>query len=98
MNSMRLTALMALLTLILVSLGSLAGGVRGAFAAFVVSALLNAVTYFRSGPSTLKRLGARPETDSESRLRRTVALVARSAGAARIHNPQQGTECAGDRT
>ena len=80
-NSFRITALMTLLTVVLLILGFLTGGPRGAFFALAVSLAANFFTYFRSGKFTLKRLGVRKVTDSNAKIRKVVKKVSRSAAA-----------------
>ena len=80
-NSFRVTALMALLTVVLFAFGFLAGGPRGALFALVVSIAANLFTYYRTGKFALKRLGARKVTGTDSKLYQAVRKVCRSASA-----------------
>lgn len=80
-NSFRVTALMALLTVVLFAFGFVAGGPRGALFALVVSIAANLFTYFRAGKFALKRLGARKVTGTDSKLYQAVRKVCRSASA-----------------
>ena len=81
MNTLKLTFLMALLTVILVTLGGAVGGQGGMMIAFVMAAGMNFFSYWFSDKMVLSMYGAREITESEDpRFYGIVRQLAQRAG------------------
>jgi heat shock protein HtpX len=80
MNSLKTTALLALLTGLLIAVGSFFGGAKGMMIMFVVSMLMNFFSYWFSDKIVLNMYGAREVTpDQAPDLIRIVSGLARRA-------------------
>jgi Zn-dependent protease with chaperone function len=66
MNALKTTALMALMTVLLVFIGSVIGGRTGAIFAFVVAAAMNFVAYWSSDKIALARYKAQEITREQA--------------------------------
>ncbi len=66
MNAIKTTALMALMTVLLVFIGSLIGGRNGAILAFVVAAVMNFIAYWSSDKIALARYKAQEVTREQA--------------------------------
>lgn len=66
MNTLKIVFLMTFLTVLLVAVGQLTFGPRGAVMALVIAAVMNLVTYFFSDKMVLASTGARIVTEQEA--------------------------------
>lgn len=81
MNTLKTVFLMTLMTVVLLAVGSLAGGEQGMVFAFLVSLLMNFGSYWFSDKIVLRMYKAREVTEAESpRLYRIVVRVAEQVG------------------
>jgi len=79
MNAVKTTALLALMTGVLLGVGELVAGPQGVVIAFFIAAAMNFVSYFFSDSIVLKTYGAQ-EVGPDHRLSRIVAALAERAG------------------
>jgi heat shock protein HtpX len=80
-NTLKTTALLAALTVLLILIGSLVGGEQGMIAAFIFAGLMNFVSYWWSDKIVLWMYGAREVTQAEApELHTIVRRLAQSAG------------------
>ncbi len=80
-NTLKTTALLAALTVLLVLIGSLVGGEQGMIAAFIFAGLMNFASYWWSDKIVLWMYGAREVTQAEApELHTLVRRLAQSAG------------------
>src|SRR5204862_6571401 len=79
MNAVKTTALLALMTGVLLGLGELVAGPQGVVTAFFIAAAMNFVSYFFSDSIVLRSYGAQ-EVGPDHRLYRIVAALAQRAG------------------
>jgi heat shock protein HtpX len=81
MNQTKTFALMLVLTIILVALGSLVGGSNGAMIAFMVALIMNLVSYWFSDRIVLAMYGAKQVSEAEAPdLFSIVAVLSQRAG------------------
>jgi heat shock protein HtpX len=85
MNTLKTVLLLSLMTLLLISVGSLIGGERGMIAAFFISLLMNAGSYWFSDKIVLAMYQARRVTEAEAP--RLASIVSRVAAAAHLPMP-----------
>ncbi len=80
-NTLKTTALLAALTVLLILIGSLVGGEQGMIAAFIFAGLMNFVSYWWSDKIVLWMYSAREVTEAEApELHTIVRRLAQSAG------------------
>src|SRR5436190_14812 len=79
MNAVKTTALLALMTGVLLGLGELIAGPQGVVTAFFIAAAMNFISYFFSDSIVLRSYGAK-EVGPDHRLYRIVAALAQRAG------------------
>ncbi len=81
MNTLKVTFLLTLLTLLFVYIGGMFGGQQGMFLAFALALVMNGITYWFSDKIVLKMYRAREVTEqSNGELLRMVRTVAQRAG------------------
>src|SRR3954467_4706182 len=79
MNAVKTTALLALMTGVLLAVGELVAGPQGVVTAFFIAAAMNFVSYFFSDSIVLRSYGAQ-EVGPDHRLHRIVSALAQRAG------------------
>jgi len=79
MNAIKTTALLALMTGLMLGLGELVGGPQGVVTAFFIAAAMNFISYFFSDSIVLRSYSAQ-EVGPDHRLYRIVATLAQRAG------------------